>query len=103
MSRLHCGSRCNDSRVPRCSGRRCPVSACGDRAGMTHLELSARLESSPLFRWYLVALLAAIACLNYADRSALSSVLSLIRDDLHMSPFILGAVGSAFLWVYAIC
>jgi MFS family permease len=62
-----------------------------------------KLESSPFYRWHLVALLTAIACLNYADRAALSSVLSLIRDDLHLSPVMLGAVGAAFLWVYAIC
>jgi predicted MFS family arabinose efflux permease len=55
------------------------------------------------YRWYLVGLLTAIAGLNYADRAALSSVLPLIRGDLRMSPVMLGAAGSAFLWVYAVC
>lgn len=59
--------------------------------------------SSPHYRWYVVGLLTLIACLNYGDRAALSSVLPLIRDDLKLSPVLLGAVGSAFLWVYAIC
>lgn len=54
-------------------------------------------------RWYLVGLLTVIAALNYADRSALSAVFSLIREDLHASPVMLGAIGSAFIWVYAIC
>jgi MFS transporter, Spinster family, sphingosine-1-phosphate transporter len=57
-------------------------------------------ELSP---WSVVALLTAIAALNYADRSALSAVLALVRDDLQLSPFVVGAVGSAFIWVYAIC
>lgn len=57
-------------------------------------------EISP---WSVVALLTSIAALNYADRSALSAVLPLVRDDLHLSPFMLGAVGSAFIWVYAVC
>lgn len=53
--------------------------------------------------WYVVGLLTAIAALNYADRSALSAVLSLVSEELRLSPFMLGAVGSAFIWVYAIC
>lgn len=61
------------------------------------------MESTHGSRWYLVGLLTVIAALNYADRSAMSAVLSLIRDDLQLSPVMLGAVGSAFLWVYAIC
>jgi predicted MFS family arabinose efflux permease len=61
------------------------------------------MESTHGSRWYLVGLLTVIAALNYADRSAMSGVISVMRDDLQLSPIMLGAVGSAFLWVYAIC
>ncbi len=59
--------------------------------------------ASPSYRWYLAGLLTVIAALNYADRSAISSVLPLIRADLGMSDVMLGAIGSAFLWTYAAC
>ncbi len=53
------------------------------------------------YRWRLVALLFTIACLNYADRTAISSVLPLLRAELGMSDVALGAIGSFFLWSYA--
>jgi predicted MFS family arabinose efflux permease len=57
----------------------------------------------PWYRWYVAGLLTVIAALNYGDRSAISSVLPLIRADLGMSDVALGALGSAFLWTYAAC
>lgn len=61
------------------------------------------IQPSRHYRWYLVGLLTTIAALNYADRSALAATLPPVRDELHMSPVMLGTAGSAFLWVYAIC
>jgi predicted MFS family arabinose efflux permease len=52
--------------------------------------------------WRLIALLTSVAALNYCDRTALSAVLPLIRADLHVSDVWLGALGSAFLWAYAL-
>jgi MFS family permease len=43
-----------------------------------------------------------IACLNYADRTAISSVFPLLRSELNISDVGLGAIGSFFLWSYAI-
>lgn len=53
-------------------------------------------------KWRTVALLFAIACLNYADRTAISAVFPLIRSGLGASDVALAAVGSFFLWSYAI-
>jgi MFS transporter, Spinster family, sphingosine-1-phosphate transporter len=40
--------------------------------------------------------------LNYCDRTAISAVFPLIRSDLHASDLGLAAIGSVFLWSYAI-
>jgi len=47
-------------------------------------------------------MLFAIATLNYADRTAISSVFPLLRADLGASNVGLAAIGSVFLWSYAI-
>jgi MFS transporter, ACS family, glucarate transporter len=47
-------------------------------------------------------MLFAIATLNYADRTAISSVFPLLRADLGASNVALAAIGSVFLWSYAI-
>ena len=41
------------------------------------------------------------AALNYADRTAITSVFPLLRRDLGISDVGLGAIGSLFLWSYA--
>lgn len=48
-------------------------------------------------------MLFAVACLNYADRTAISSVFPLLKQELGLSDVELAALGSAFLWVYALC
>ena len=58
--------------------------------------------TSPWYAWYVAALLAVIAGINYADRSAISAVLPLLKVDLGMSDVAIGALGSAFLWTYAL-
>jgi predicted MFS family arabinose efflux permease len=52
--------------------------------------------------WLVVAVLFLIAGLNYGDRTAISSVFPLIRADLGLSDIALAAIGSVFLWTYAI-
>ena len=58
--------------------------------------------SGPRYKWYLVALLTCNAALNYGDRTATSAVFPLFRAELHMSDVALAAIGSFFLWSYAI-
>ena len=57
--------------------------------------------SSSSFKWQLAALLFSVGAINYADRTAISSVLPLLKSDLSMSDTALGALGSVFLWAYA--
>ncbi len=45
------------------------------------------------YRWKIVGLLFSIAALNYGDRTAISAVFPLIRDDLRMTDVGLAAVG----------
>lgn len=58
--------------------------------------------SDPRYKWRLVAFLFFVAALNYGDRTATSSVFPLLRRDLRMSDLQLAAIGSFFLWSYAI-
>jgi MFS family permease len=52
-------------------------------------------------KWKVLALLFAIGALNYADRTAITSVFPLLRRDLGISDVGLAAIGSLFLWSYA--
>jgi len=54
------------------------------------------------YKWSMIVLLTGIATINYADRTAISSVFPLLRSDLHSSDVALAAIGSLFLWTYAI-
>lgn len=53
-------------------------------------------------KWIVAAFLAVAAGINYADRAAVSSVFALLKTDLGASDVVLGALGSVFLWGYAI-
>lgn len=53
-------------------------------------------------RWRVAGFLACAAALNYADRAAMSSVLSALRTELSLSDAQLGLLGSVFLWSYAL-
>ena len=52
-------------------------------------------------RRLLVALLAAVLFINYADRGLLSIAAPLIQSELQLSDRELGLLGSAFFWTYA--
>lgn len=52
-------------------------------------------------KWKVLALLFFAGALNYADRTAISSVFPLLRRDLGISDVGLAAIGSLFLWSYA--
>src|SRR5690349_8564154 len=51
--------------------------------------------------WRTLAVLVAVGGVNYADRTAISSVFPLLRADLGASNVALAAIGSFFLWSYA--
>jgi predicted MFS family arabinose efflux permease len=52
-------------------------------------------------KWKVLALLFVAGALNYADRTAITSVFPLLRRDLGISDVGLAAIGSLFLWSYA--
>jgi predicted MFS family arabinose efflux permease len=54
------------------------------------------------YRWKLIAVLFSIGAVNYADRTAISAVFPLLRSELGASDVVLAAIGSLFLWSYAI-
>lgn len=54
------------------------------------------------YKWVVVALLSVVGGLNYCDRAAISAVFPLLRTDLKTSDIELAAVGSFFLWTYAL-
>lgn len=60
------------------------------------------MTQSPRYKWILVVVLFAVSALNYADRTALASVLSPLRQDLNLTDVQLGLAASAFFWVYAL-
>lgn len=53
-------------------------------------------------KWIVAVFLAIAAGINYADRAAVSSVFALLKSDLGASDVVLGALGSVFLWGYAL-
>ncbi len=54
------------------------------------------------YKWLVLALLVLVGALNYADRTAYTTVLPLLRKDLHMSDVELGSIGAVFLWSYGL-
>src|SRR5688572_20167968 len=52
--------------------------------------------------WRVAIFLFVAAGLNYADRTALSSVIPPLRDDLGATDVQVGILGMLFLWSYAI-
>jgi predicted MFS family arabinose efflux permease len=54
------------------------------------------------YRWRLAAALFFVAALNYGDRTSISAVFPLLRQELGLSDIALGGLGTAFLWTYAL-
>ncbi len=63
--------------------------------------LRARAESAGRYRWLVVAMLWLVCFFNYADRQAIYSVFPLLKDEMGLGDTERGALGSAFMWVYA--
>ncbi|MFN7919941.1 MAG: MFS transporter [Bryobacteraceae bacterium] len=52
-------------------------------------------------KWRVLAILFFAGAINYADRTAITSVFPLLRQDLALTDVGLAAIGSLFLWSYA--
>jgi predicted MFS family arabinose efflux permease len=61
-----------------------------------------KLTPSRRDKWLVVALLFFVGVINYADRTSITAVYSLLKTDLGFSDIGLGAIGSFFLWSYAL-
>ena len=53
-------------------------------------------------KWLVVAVLFVVSAINYADRSSITAVFPLLKSDLGFTDVGLGAIGSMFLWGYAL-
>jgi MFS family permease len=53
-------------------------------------------------RWGLVAVLFLVSALNYADRSSITALFPLLKEHLGFTDVGIGAIGSVFLWSYAL-
>jgi MFS family permease len=54
------------------------------------------------YRWKVVAMLWCITFFNYADRQAIFSVFPILQKEMDLSLVQLGALGSAFAWLYGL-
>jgi len=53
-------------------------------------------------KWVLVAMLSVIGMINYGVRTSITAVYPLLKTDLGFTDVGLGALGSFFLWSYAV-
>jgi len=58
-------------------------------------------DPNRFYRWAVVGMLWSVSFFNYADRSALSAVMPLVKAQLQLNDAQLGFLSSSFLWVYA--
>ena len=76
---------------------------CTEADAKRHNRISMAATQDPYDRkWGVVALLCVIAAVNYVDRTAISTVLPLLRADLHITDVQIAAAGTCFLWSYAL-
>jgi MFS family permease len=54
------------------------------------------------YRWWVVAMLWLVCFANYADRQAIFSIFPPLQQEFSLSRVQLGALGSAFMWIYAL-
>ena len=55
------------------------------------------------YKWFVVAVIWLIACLNYTDRMTIFSVFPALKKEMGFSDIALALLGSTFLWAYAFC
>src|SRR5215467_5828497 len=68
----------------------------------TLIDSRDRAPVSAGYKWALVAALCFVSALNYADRTSITAVFPLLKSQLGFTDIGLGAIGSMFLWSYAL-
>ena len=66
------------------------------------IEPREQPRPDPAYKWVLVATLFFVGLINYADRTSITAVYALLKTDLGFTDIGLGAIGSLFLWSYAL-
>jgi MFS family permease len=66
------------------------------------LDSDTRQQADATSKWVLVGVLFVIGMLNYGVRTSIASVYPLLKTDLGFTDPGLGAIGSFFLWSYAL-
>src|SRR5262249_38207455 len=66
-----------------------------------HFEVITSPAAINTRKWQVLVFLFCAGGLNYADRTAISSLFPLLRADLALTDVGMAAVGSLFLWSYA--
>jgi predicted MFS family arabinose efflux permease len=64
------------------------------------MQLGLR-RNSRHYKWLLVLALFFVSAMNYADRTAITALFTLLKSDLGFTDVGLGAIGTVFLWSYA--
>jgi len=59
-------------------------------------------DPSAIYKWILLAVMFVIGMLNYGVRTSIASAFPLLKADLGFTDVGLGAIGSFFLWSYAL-
>jgi MFS family permease len=67
---------------------------------MANARIHGPLQGS--YKWLVIGMLWLVCFLNYADRQAIFSVFPIIKSQLHLSDLQLGALGTSFMWMYAL-
>jgi predicted MFS family arabinose efflux permease len=67
-----------------------------------NLTAATAISKLPKGAWLVVVLLAIIGCLNYLDRTMITTMRGSIVDAIPMSDAQFGLLTSVFLWVYGI-
>jgi MFS family permease len=68
---------------------------------VTGFAVERRLADNKVYPWLVVGLLWFCGFFNYADRQAVNSVFPLLEEEFRLTQRQLGALGSAFMIVYA--
>lgn len=69
---------------------------------MTSAALVTRTRVVTRLEWFVLWLLVISVCINYIDRGNLSVASVDVAGELHLKPFQLGILLSAFFWTYAV-
>jgi MFS family permease len=68
----------------------------------TRIDSHNNASAPGALKWIFVAALFFVSALNYADRTSITAVYPLLKSQLGFTDVGLGAIGSMFLWSYAV-